>query len=441
MGKIRPKLILVSSMLAMSVVLLVTASMAWFTLSTAPEITGIQVSLYAKHSLLVSRDGTNFSQSINISDAFEGLAPLKPVSTANGIDWFMPAYTADGMLDLENFRLATLEDNANVSIKNLIGNELFEAENRGYFVYTDFYLATDLEEGCTVSLSVPKGSELLDQWEKDQGLYGSYALANYAIDKHNQVATIDNNAQTALRIGFLIKETDKDGNPTTRFVIYEPNADQRSDPALKPFDPNPAEGSVWNEYYVSGFQLLPNANYVAVEGMSPLDPNNPKFLNYIRNSYIPTYPIGWVEKKEEVENEDGTTTEIVTQVPGLVTLDHENLLIQFAGQWNDQAVREVIREGGIPNSNHVSMFGRFIKNNLDVLGKLNQHGIYDFNSTVTTDLASGNFIVNLPPPDEEGNLVGVEIRMFIWLEGQDADCWNDIASGSFLVNLEFAAQS
>jgi hypothetical protein len=33
------------------------------------------------------------------------------------------------------------------------------------------------------------------------------------------------------------------------------------------------------------------------------------------------------------------------------------------------------------------------------------------------------------------------VRLFIGREGQDADCWNDIATGSFIINLELAGET
>ncbi len=435
MNKTKYKLVMLACVMLVSLVLLVTASFAWYSISTSPEITGLQVTLFTDRALLVSRDGEDYDQAISLTDKFKYYASLKPISTVDGVHWFTAEYGLDTTGSITgNFLLNTdggnvgvykKDANGNYTDQMLTGEAYFNANNRGYYVYCDFWLATELEEGCNVTLSAPDLSlENLEKWEEDAGRYGSYALAAYALQEDGTAATIDNNAQTALRVGFMIY--DEAGNPA-RFVIYEPNADQRGDPKDKP---------AIEDEYVQGFGLIENPAYDAES-----NPNVPMYLNYIDGTYIPTYPIGIVKKQVDTDGDGTPDTERESYEP--VEIDPEDLIIQKRGYWNETAENFMERaKRGVLNSNDILKFGRFVWDNTK-LAVDETTGIYTFptgdSSNQNTDLASSSIIVSLKGRDENG-VHGQRITMYIWLEGQDADCWNDIADGTFAVNLEFAAQ-
>ncbi len=406
--KLNQKLLITGICLLLSVVLLVGASFAWFTVSTSPEISGMQVRLFTDQALLVSADGKEYSQYIDLSEQFKYYAPLKPISTINGRDWFIASYKDDGSLDeLSAFRRDSNLENANVMVYSktgegenavytpLTGDEYTKANEKGYYVWCEFWLKTELDEGCQVTLSAPdrdKGN--IEDWEKEQNVYGSYVLANYGVNEETQEAYMDTNAQNAMRVGFLTGEANAE-----RFVIYEPNADKRSSISQKP---DSKEGS-----YIIDFALEENTDYTETG-------DEPKYLNYQDNQYIPTKPIG---------SSNGTISAMQIQ--------SENLIIQKAGSWNDEELQNAINEGESPNSGDVAEFGRFVRYS----NTLNNGSVTTFPENDTgTDLASTTMVVDLEKDTPQ------KVTMFIWIEGQDADCWNDIASGSFVVNLEFAAQ-
>lgn len=426
MKKGKTKLMATAVMLLLSLLMLAGASLAWFTISTSPEISGMQVTVFTNRALLISDTGEidSFTQSINLSEKFAYYASLKPISTVDGKYWFIPTYdeVTGAIKPVNEFILATAE-NANVPIYETddqgnyttlkTGIDLFNAQKSGYYVFCDFWLATEYDTDVSVTLSVP--GDHLEAWEEDEdhphgARYGSYALASYAM-KGDNVYTIDNNAQTALRIGFLTnKDTDDE-----RFVIWEPNADQRSD-IVKPED-----GS-----YIHGFTPTINPAYES-------DNTQPKYLNYKSNSYIPTLPI------RATFDEDGNVNG--AEVTPLAEIDPTNMIVQMAGKWNLTKVQERIRAGKKINSNHIDLFGNFVKDS-SVLKTLNDNGIVDFEQTQPEmGLASNSIIVTLKGRDPEtGNIQPQKVTMFIWIEGQDPDCWNDIADGTFIVNIEFAAQ-
>ncbi len=70
-NKTKSKLLAAVITLLLSLVMLVTASLAWLTISTKPEISGMQVQLFTGKALLISdaEDG-EYSQLLNLGDYF-----------------------------------------------------------------------------------------------------------------------------------------------------------------------------------------------------------------------------------------------------------------------------------------------------------------------------------------------------------------------------------
>lgn len=81
------KLIPAIVMLLVSAVVLSTASYAWFTTTTDATASGMSVTAKAPSSLLIKKENdTEFSASVSL--ATDAPAELKPVSSANGINFF-----------------------------------------------------------------------------------------------------------------------------------------------------------------------------------------------------------------------------------------------------------------------------------------------------------------------------------------------------------------
>lgn len=388
---IRVKLAAAGLSLLIAIVMLVTASLAWFSLSTNPEIGGMQVSLYTGRALLMSEteDGI-YTELLNLGEKFSRYVDLKPVSTADGINWFLPEYEASGQLKpVYDFTLDTTLYHANVSRFDETGKLLQDAElkaayERGAYVYADIWFKTQ-EDRAEVRLSVPsRPANELDEWEQEQGSYGTYVLGTY---KKQDASTmvLDTEAQAAMRVGFLVGE----GTENQKFIIYEPNADQRS-ALTKPNDIT----------YVLGYEK-----------------NN---LNYQNNFYIPTRPI------EIGEDGKGKISDISIN----------NLIIQLQCQWNMVKLQETLLSEKRPSSNDVMTMGRFITDKAALYEALDEESnMAAIDDEIPTAIAGEPVILSLVKD------IPQKVRMFIWIEGQDVDCWNDIAAGSFVVNLEFAADT
>ena len=109
MNKTLLKLIAVVMALIISVVMVVTISYAWTTISTAPIAEGIQITIGGGNTIMMAPDisktvdGTTyhypgfFDDTLNFSrfeqyDYLNQLSALLPVSTADGLNWFIPEY-------------------------------------------------------------------------------------------------------------------------------------------------------------------------------------------------------------------------------------------------------------------------------------------------------------------------------------------------------------
>lgn len=433
----KKKMFIAGMSLAVALILLATASFAWYTISTAPEVSGMQMALYTSRTLLLAPgDGTDtapesdeFTQYISLSPNFAGLAPLRPVSTADGINWFLPSYdTESGSIsEIDSFILDDSLEHANVSVLDGNGNELtgdalLEAQSRGYYVYTDFWMKTE-EDGAKVRLSIPHlyGSTAdrhngtttefgLAAEELNKAVYGTYVLGEPELDPQNSSSLKERTTEpeTALRVGFLIYQDPETLQPVSEtvsslpFKIYEPNADKRA--AGTPQDlliPDTAGSSVaTREQYVAGFSDT----------------------SLQSGTYYVTQPIA----KSEGEGIELTTVPAANMIVQLASAwDDTSVVKTMNGQWGNSVLK--------PNSNDVGVFGEFLKLDDSYATAGNTVSLTD--TTGKTDIAGSNIIVELDKNTP------IRVRLFVWLEGQDVDCWNDIAAGTFRINLELAGES
>ncbi len=402
--------------LFIAAVILVAASFAWFTLSTDPEIRGLTLTMATADFLYVSTDGSNWHQSADLSNEFKYYVELRPVSTYDGLNWFLPEYNEFGeLLPILEFTLDDTLEHANVYAYKtdasgnpipsspLEGIELMEAQAKGYYVYTDFFLMTG-EDICDVRLSKPKNLEVLQDWEVAQGFYGSYAIANLIEnDEGDLEVSVLLAGESALRMGFLPLKVgdaalDDDGNiiyeysdvneeDDYRFVIYEPNSDMRSS------DDKPGSTEIYVIDYTFDSATYQDGNYIRT------DP-----LALIAGNEQDPYQLKEIEPERLIIQRKSTWKNLSDFNPGELTDDIENARV----------------------SRYVNM-GEFVSDSASVYG---EDRIVDLGS-IAQGNASDTVVVKLLKNRP------LKIRLFVWIEGQDVDCWNDISADRFLVNLEF----
>lgn len=197
------------------------ATYAWHILSVAPEAGGMQITIGAAKVIQVAPDvaaadgshapGT-FGDTLDITkdanyDYLNGLAGLTPVSTADGVHWYLPQYgaAADGTEGPTAFT-----EEQNLAHANLPAEQAAAAQEGSYY-YMDFWVSAPEDFNLRLAAGDSKSA-------------GSYALTLPLPQKSGEgVWALDYNAglaaQKCLRLGFL---TGLDGGEES-FLIYEPN--------------------------------------------------------------------------------------------------------------------------------------------------------------------------------------------------------------------------
>ena len=194
------------------------ATYAWHILSVAPEAGGMQITIGAAKVIQVApdvaADGSHapgmFGDTLDITkdanyDYLNGLAGLTPVSTADGVHWYLPQYgdAADGTEGPTAFTEDKELAHANVTDET--------AAQEGSYYYMDFWVSAPEDFNLRLAAGDSKSA-------------GSYALTLPLPQKSGEgVWALDYNAglaaQKCLRLGFL---TGLDGGEES-FLIYEPN--------------------------------------------------------------------------------------------------------------------------------------------------------------------------------------------------------------------------
>ena len=309
MNKTLLKLVAVVTALIISVVMIVTISYAWTTLSTAPVAEGIQITIGGGHTIMMAPDVTNteggivylypgfFDDTLNFAqheqyDYLKNLNALSPVSTADGINWFIPEYY--DILDEEVVNgTACVGEGKPISEFTLddvleYANLTSEKDKSGHYIYLDFWVVSP---GSDCVLRVSQGDEnggsyLLELMNPSLNEDGGFKL----------VSTSGNTAASA-RIGFLV-------NPdyvTDNTMVYYQQSYTYKEQYQKL---RGSYGDRGNKWYSSEYKF------------TIYEPNGDLHPNGEDGTYVVTSPLGYV---------DGDT----------VLSDIRNILsVQLSNRWN-----------------------------------------------------------------------------------------------------------
>lgn len=373
------KLVAAIVLLITAATLLFTGTYAWFVLSTNPEVGGVQISIGGANTIQVApdictlgEDGTEtheagtFSRTMHLMTEeaesygyLSSLSGLTPVSTADGIHWYLPVY--------EDIDKATdpAEPVAWVEETDL-------SRDNGSYWYLDFWVQSPVS-GTKLRVSTDTTQESSDS--------GTFVLALPQIQAEGASYTLTETASQAaacLRVGFLVEGEDEEGNPTSRFIIYEPNGDL-----------HPADTS-------------------------------------LNGTYVTTHPIG------ESETEGILLT--VQQASHWAVAEDGSLLLN--GQLEAALIQAKNQDVTLRTAEEARdyLFHSYLEDQL--AGQVTTGSFYD--SSTETGLAGatkGVWITELTAGKPQ------RIRMFIWLEGQDIDCTNAAMAETLMINLELAGES
>ena len=444
MKKIYAKLILITVTLIMSVSVVAMASYAWFVMSANPVATGIQVSIGGSNTILIAPDvaqevdGTvyhypgAFSDKMNLSqqdsyDYLDDLAGLNPVSTADGVNWFLPSYYNTNDQEVQegkvlNGSLRDVEDflqDSHLEYANLSKDETEKIE-QGSYIYLDFWVVSPSGD-YTLRVSTPTaagddsgGSFVIDLLQAERNSDGSYDLV------YSESA-----AAATVRVGFLANGN-RIVDDTMLYYQDSVNFDERFN-------------SLRGVYYDSGSGAEQESTRFTI--YEPNADHHPEDTA-LSGSYIATKPIALVNGvPTEVSVSDRLTVQKTSlwssAENGLGTSVEQRFQAAVLGMDLTDADEQDVMDAFYHTylQGQISPYvtkGVFIKRTSDLYKYGAAADAGQLSNLDTAGATDDVYIIKL-----ERN-VPQRIRMFIWLEGQDVDCVDSVRASNFAVNIELA---
>lgn len=437
MKKVYIKLIALSLLLTLSICMVAAASYAWFVMSGSPEITGIQVAIGGSNTILVAADltetvgGTVYHYPDTFRDTLSfgahksykwlsSLDGLTPVSTADGINWFLPTYYDSTDQEVKEGRIAVgqLKDITEFSWENDLTHANLSGAGEdvvaeGSYIYLDFWVVSPGSD-CTLRVSVgddSSGSFLIElpQPESTADGYGlgtaeSQSAAMFRVGFLTNSDTIIDNTMVyyqnsegfdenyrSLRGAYGEAGDAQQSFMSTRFTIYEPNGD----------------------YHPGG--SAEEGSYVQTSPIALVN-DVPTAVSVMDRVTVQKYST-WKQAGSGVPTIDQL---FQTAIYGK-TLEEEELFEYFYGTYLQGQISAYVDKGD------------FYRKSADLANCSGSAAEVEYLATAgaTEDV----YIIEL-----ERN-VPQRIRMFIWLEGQDVDCTNVTDLSSLMLYLELAGST
>lgn len=414
------KLIFAFILLIVAFTMIVASTYAWLNISTNPAADGIKVAVAGGNTILVAPDITSneygevchfpgeFSERLDFEsnvnyDYLKNLSGLTPVSTADGIHWFYPVYNGlTGHTDTG--RIGGYAEDTDMLHANLTeSSEVSAAE--AHYAFLDFWVVAPAAEYTLRVSTVPENSNtyVLSVPKPVEAENGGFEL-----DSGNAVT------EACLRVGFLTNNTVL-GTPS---MLSYTQSERYSD----------RYRSLRGEYENISTSGEGQFKFTIFEPNADLHPTD-ELLN---GAYITTEPI---------VSQDGSVADI-----------RDRVTVQRHSSWNRTLHESFAAVGqGIDSiDGALNLFKNDFEGRLSGYAESGSfvsstRGLYDAadmtGGTVASDVlqkaASGGAAEDISIVKLEKN-VPQRIRMFVWLEGQDADCVNSAADAGISINIEFA---
>ena len=447
MNKIHIKLISMAVTLLLSVTVVIASSYAWMVLSANPVATGIQVAIGGGNTILIApnvreeaSDGTvsnypgYFSDSMNFTQQREyaylrGIGNLNPVSTSNGIDWFLPSYYSGSDPEVQQGLIpsGTIKDVSEFILDSELVYANIPAEDKekiheGHYVYLDFWVVSP---GAGYRLRVSTGL--------DESSGGSFVIdlpeavvseTGYALQD------MEGSAASTVRVGFLANDLTLLDNS---MVAYKNSSyyDERYD-SLRGMYQDASSGTAYldanrftiyepnGDYHPSNAEL--DGKYVETRSLGLLEG---RILEQrTRNNLTVQKRSTWLAAENNAQS-TALAQRFQTALYGqpLDKLSAEEVTKLFFGEYLQGVLSPYVRKGA------------FVQRTSNLYANLPTYDSY-----VSAEVLAGEnqgatddvYIIEL-----ERN-VPQRIRMFIWLEGQDIDCVDSVSTSRFAVNIELA---
>ena len=423
------KIACTAAALLCAMAMIVMSSYAWLTASTSPVAEGIQVAVGGGSTILLAPDLVNnegvhypgaFGATLRLDDLLDADAHsgLTPVSTADGLNWYLPVYyteddpevragtaKAGDLKPYDQFLCDETLTHANLSADD-------ESAAEGSYLYADFWVVSP---GSRYELRVSTSND-------------ASGAGSYVVDLPQVVETEDGfamqtpeyPASESLRVGFLVNQN----AAADSAAAYAANGgDQRYT-------------TLMGGYQEKGKPTSPLYSY---NTFHIYEPNGSSHSAQRETDYIATYPLG---------RNDASVTGI--PVGG-------RLSVQMASQWEKNKVNDLftasVQQAGdtataadvqarlyknlAGRSDYVNK-GQFIQNTDKLYANLEEDHTVSWVTLGNMDKAGAN---------ESNSIVTLErnvpqrIRMFIWLEAQDADCVSGASVSGFAMRIELAGST
>lgn len=414
--------------------MIVATSYAWLTMSKSPAVNGINVAVSGGKSILLAPDITktvttddgsevivhypgSFEDKLNFSkhetyNYLESLSGLSPVSTSDGIYWMLPTYDENtGKLNaFSEFDVDGTLENANV----------VESDG-GSYVYLDFWVVSpgsEYELRVSTDTKSATGSFLIELPDVTETEDGGFTLADTE-------GMVDSTA----RVGFLVN--DDRGNTESMFAYTESEAYESRYRSLSGvYQEKGEERDIYKQYSFTIYE--PNG---IKHPMSPIDDGD----------YVITTPLSYDKYMKEITEVDISNKLTVQANSSWKTLGVETQLEQiFQSSVANKSELTTVSAKSEFYDNYLQgqvgayvTTGNFFTSTGDLYNAANNGKVdadYITDNLLTAGATDDVIITSLERNTPK------RIRMFIWLEGQDADCTNtsSIKSSGFSLSIELS---
>lgn len=417
------KILASALLIVLSLSMLVMVTFAWYVMSTAPEVSGMQIQI-GSDTIRVAPDCQDASGQ-HYPGAFQGVLEtdtnaipenfwgLIPVSTADGKHWFSATYESleNGGDQKEEYLEDTTLSSANLTARPKSG---------GNYLYLDFWVVAPKDYDLRVSTAT-QGSGQSGSYVKAFPQVKMDAAGKYSLDETQR------QAESSLRIGFLVNEDAVSGESYKNRTNYDSAYKILKGEYQKPGEALPTSQTSFTIYE-------PNCDWHADTQFS--------------GQYKETQPLALVNgKPQPVTLETYNGTKLAAQTSATWTRTDDGTQTKLAQALQTAMLEAQTTERSVTNGQSAGEYllnqhlksqlsgyitsGQFVKSTSDLQDgvRLDKENIDKFGA------ADDAVIVSLKKN------VPQRIRMFVWLEGQDIDCTNEAALKTLLLNLELAGET
>ncbi len=446
MKQIYTKLIVIVLQLVLAVSVLAMSSYAWMVLSGNPTAEGIQITIGGGSTILVAADVSEtvdgevyhypaaFSDTLNFSQ-YKGyaylneLGALTPVSTADGINWYLPAYYTPADPEVQSGAILTgtiksidqFTEDLFLAYANLSADQedLIEA---GHYICLDFWVVSP---GQDYTLRISTGDDSGGSFVMD--------LPTAVSDGDGYTLSDGSGAAACVRVGLLANSNDLIDDT----MLHYQNSLAFNSQYHKLRGAYTEPGSGWQVY-------SNNYRFTIYEPNGDAHPRTPLARD---GTYVVTNPIGRTEAGvSRVDIQDRLTVQLRSRWTTAEGYGQSQLEQRFQTALLEPSFQDLSGEQAAAKFYNDYLAGQVTPYVTTGWFMKNTRNLYAIaaGGTVTADKITED---HLAGATDDVYIVKLEknipqrIRMFIWLEGEDVDCVNAVSASSIALRIELAGSN